>query len=245
MPNGVAFDDAVHIARENSGLGIGVHVSLVGERCIAAPGDLGGLVDRNGMLPRTYRAFIGAFLTGRFGTAEIRTEIQAQIAKLLDAGIVPTHIDFHQHLHMLPAIFPIALSAAQSAGIKVIRIPLEHTTLAGSVSRRVQARILRVLCRRSIVRLAETEVRTSDYFHGFQRSGNMNEANLLATLDCLKAGLNEVMMHPGFHDAATAAHYKWAYCWEDEYRALISPRVRHRIEESNIRLANFASVLLV
>jgi predicted glycoside hydrolase/deacetylase ChbG (UPF0249 family) len=72
----------------------------------------------------------------------------------------------------------------------------------------------------------------------------MNEPNLLATLDCLTAGVNEVIMHPGFHDAETAARYNWGYRWEDEYRALVSPRVRDRIVECDIRLANFANVSL-
>jgi len=240
MTNGEGFEDAVQIARENPGLGIGVHVSLVGERAVAAAGQLRGLADKNGMLPGSYQAFVAAFLSRRFGVAEIRTEIQAQVGRALEAGITPTHLDFHQHLHMLPAIFPIALSAAQSAGIGVIRIPLDRGRASGSAARRIQTFILRRFCRHNAGRLAQAGLNSSGRFHGFTHSGEMNESNLLATLNCLEPEVNEIMMHPGFHDAATAARYPWGYHWQDEYEALISPRVRRYIEEQQIRLANFA-----
>jgi predicted glycoside hydrolase/deacetylase ChbG (UPF0249 family) len=240
MANGAAFDDAVRVARENPGLGIGIHVSLVGERCVNPPARLRGLVDRNGSLPRTYRSFVAAFLSRKFGVAEIQTEIRAQIAKVLEAGITPTHLDFHQHLHMLPAIFPIALSAAQSSGIRVIRIPLERGRPLGSAARRFQTHILRAFCTRNGRRLAETGLKSPGSFHGFGVSGEMNESNLLATLDRLESGVNEIMVHPGFQDAETASAYPWGYRWQDEYEALISPNVRKRIEECRIRLANFA-----
>jgi chitin disaccharide deacetylase len=240
MPNGVAFADALRIARENPGLGVGIHVSLVGERCVAPAEQLRGFAAEDGSLPHSYGMFIKAFLLRRFGAAEAHTEIEAQVARVLAAGITPTHIDFHQHVHMLPGIFKVVLAVAQSAGIKIVRIPLDRSSQSGSAARRTQTRILSLLCKHNAKMLAKTEIRFANHFHGLGDSGNMNESRLLATLDCLKPGVNEIMVHPGLGDDETAARYDWGYRWDAEYAALISPRVRNHIEQCGVRLASFA-----
>jgi hopanoid biosynthesis associated protein HpnK len=240
MPNGVAFADAVKIARENPGLGVGVHVSLVGEHCVAPAGQLRGLAAEDGSLPRSYGVFIKAFLLRRFGIAEVRAEIEAQVTRVLAAGITPTHIDFHQHLHMLPRIFEIVIAVAQEMGIKTVRIPLDKSARSSFPARRAQIRILSLLCKHNVKMLASTGIRFANHFHGLGNSGHMNEARLLAMLDCLKPGVNEIMMHPGLGDSETAARYDWDYRWDDEYAALIAPRVRNHVNERELRLANFA-----
>jgi predicted glycoside hydrolase/deacetylase ChbG (UPF0249 family) len=240
MPNGKAFADAVRIARENPGLGVGIHISLVGERCVAPAEKLRGFAAKNGSLPRSYGVFIQSFLLQRFSIAKVRTEIEAQVSKVLAAGITPTHIDSHQHLHMLPGIFEVVLAAAQSIGIKTVRIPLEQHSRSASLARRLQIRILSLFCKHNAKMLAWSEGRFANHFHGLGNSGNMTESKLLSTLDRLKPGINEIMMHPGLRDSETAARYAWNYRWDEECAALMAPKVRKRIEESGIRLANFA-----
>ena len=244
MPNGSAFDDAVGIARENPGLGVGVHVSLVDERCLAPAGMLRGLAAEDGSLPSSYGAFVKAFLARKFGVAEVRTEIEAQVGRVLATGIAPTHVDFHQHLHMLPGIFEVVLAVARSTGISVVRIPLDRAEHAGSVARRLHTRILSVLCRHNASKLTRAGIRSAHHFHGLGQSGNMNESNLVATLRRLTPGVNEVMMHPGFSDPATAARYHWGYHWDDEHAALVSKRALSFIDEHSIRLATFADAWL-
>ena len=245
MPNGIAFADAVRIARENPGLGVGVHVSLVDEHCLAPAGMLRGIRGRGRLSsPIVWRMFIKAFLARKFGIAEARTEIEAQVSRVLATGITPTHIDFHQHLHMLPGIFEVVLAVARSTGIKVVRIPLDRAEHAGSVARRLHTRILSVLCRHNASKLTRAGIRSAHHFHGLGQSGNMNESNLVATLRRLTLGVNEVMMHPGFSDPATAARYHWGYHWDDEHAALVSKRVLSFIDEHSIRLATFADAWL-
>jgi hopanoid biosynthesis associated protein HpnK len=240
MPNGAAFADAVRIVRENPGLGVGIHVSLVGEQCIAPAEKLRGFAAEDGSLPCSYVRFIKEFLLQKFSISEVRTEIEAQVTKVLVTGITPTHIDSHQHLHMLPGIFEVVLAAAQANGIKTIRIPLDRNTRSASAARRLQIRILSLFCSHNAKMLAKSGCRSANHFHGLGDSGNMKEARLLTALDCLKPGVNEIMMHPGFGDSETAARYDWGYLWDDECAALIAPRVRERVDECGVRLANFA-----
>jgi hypothetical protein len=51
--NGEDFDDAASQVRELPGLGVGIHLSRVGERPIAPPHKLRGLIDSDGRLPDT------------------------------------------------------------------------------------------------------------------------------------------------------------------------------------------------
>ena len=55
MPNGDAFDNAVEIALANPGLGIGIHISLVGERHVAAATICVGWPARTAIFPHLTR----------------------------------------------------------------------------------------------------------------------------------------------------------------------------------------------
>ncbi len=246
MPNGAAFEDAVRIARETPTLGVGVHLSLVDEKCVAPAGELRSMVSEDGSLPQSYIVFVRQFMAKRFGTREVRVEVGAQIEKVLSAGIHPTHIDSHQHLHMLHGIFEIVLESAIGASIPVIRVPLERGGRAGTsprptLMRALQTWMLSRICRARLDRVRRVGLRTADWFWGLGVSGQMNEANLMATLDRLQPGVNEIMCHPGINDPETAARFEgWGYSWEDELAAMTSDSARKFIESNDIRLASFA-----
>ncbi|MCL5105418.1 MAG: hopanoid biosynthesis-associated protein HpnK [Armatimonadetes bacterium] len=243
MPNGAAFDDAVQIARRNPGLGVGVHISLVDEHCTAAPDEVRGLIDRDGCLPHSYGAFIAAYAGGRFGIREIRAEVSAQVARALETGLDLTHIDSHQHLHVLPRIRRVVLDAARSAGIGVVRVPYERGTFGSRMfsARGAQVSALSLLAAAFGARAGRAGMRHADHFWGLAASGHMDETALCAVLGQLRDGVNEIMMHPGFTDAKTSERYQWGYRWDDEAAALVSERVRQAVRERDIRLANFAT----
>jgi len=76
----------------------------------------------------------------------------------------------------------------------------------------------------------------------------MSEANLMATLNRLQPGVNEIMCHPGMTFVGPGHHVpgrqeryvRWGYSWDDELAALTSEPVRRYIEDSGIRLTSFA-----
>ncbi|MCL4498813.1 MAG: hopanoid biosynthesis-associated protein HpnK [Chloroflexi bacterium] len=243
MPNGAAFDDAVQVALRNPGLGVGVHISLVDERCVASCEQVRGLIDKDGLLPRSYGAFIKAYVMRKFGAREINAEVDAQVARALDTGIKFTHIDSHQHLHVLPSILDTVLGAAKSAGIGVVRVPLEQGAFSSRMfsMRGIQIAAFTLLARACGKKALRAGMRFADHFWGLDASGRMDEAHLLGVLKRLPGGVNEIMMHPGFSDAETHTRYHWGYRWDDEASALVSESVREIIQERGIRLANFAT----
>lgn len=240
MANGPAFAEAVAIAGATPGLSVGVHLSLVGEKCAAPLSLVRGLAGEEGFLPPSHLSFLRGYLRGRFGPAQIRAEIDAQILRILDAGLVPTHIDSHQHLHLLPGVLEIVLEIARRAGISVIRIPWERSPIGG---RWPQKRVLGWFSQKAARKIRAAQMRSPDHFFGFGLSGRLDERNLLRILGRLGPGVNEVMCHPGFPDGAAERH-NWGYLWEAELAALCSPAVRSFIDREDIRISAFRQARL-
>lgn len=234
MPNGRAFHDAVRIAAALPGLGVGIHLSLIDEQCSARSTEIRGLADVEERLPRHYRAFLFSWLMRKFSLQQIRIEVRSQILRVLEAGIQPTHLDSHQHLHLFPPILDIVLEETARAGIRVIRLPADC-----SPGRGIKGEILARFSRRAMPRMRASGIRFADHFWGMACSGCMNEKNLLSILAGLKSGINELMCHPGFSDTATRERYPWRYHWDEEASALTSPSIPAFIESQNIRLASF------
>ena len=76
-----------------------------------------------------HAATYGSGLAWTSGSMDIISECVAQIDRMIDAGISPTHLDSHRHIHAHPAISWAVARAAASRGISHIRAPLEPLRL--------------------------------------------------------------------------------------------------------------------
>ena len=98
MVNMPGTDEAVEAARSHPQLGVGLHFNLTEGRPLT---DVPSLVDGDGrfllrgeLLRRSLRRAIDP--------ADIRREFVAQLERIHELGISPTHVDSHQHVHMAP-----------------------------------------------------------------------------------------------------------------------------------------------
>src|SRR3954447_19197922 len=91
LANGYAFDHAVSLAKQTPSLGIGVHLTLTEgppvSNCLPAE-----LLSPDGKLPLSNQPYVRALLSGQLPREAIRCEYTAQVGKIIDAGITPTHI---------------------------------------------------------------------------------------------------------------------------------------------------------
>lgn len=241
MPNGAAFEDAVRIARATPQMGVGIHISLVGETPVAPRAEISGLADEEGLLPASYTAFVRAYLARRFTAEHIRREVAAQVHRVLDTGLCPTHLDSHQHVHLLPTVFDIAVEAAVKAGIRVIRIPEERGLPLPFTPRAAQLRALGALCPRARRRAHAAGLRTASHFQGLAVSGSLNEAALMRFIRDAGPGVHEIMAHPGHSDVALREKYQWGYNWDEEAAALQCATVLRIVQERGIQLAHFGN----
>src|SRR5690348_17074150 len=75
MANGNAFDDAVARAKANAKLGVGVHLVLVGGKCVAPAGEIPSLADAEGNLPASLGALLRKLWARAIEPKEIAREL--------------------------------------------------------------------------------------------------------------------------------------------------------------------------
>ena len=121
MANGEAFDDAVRLARETPTLDIGCHLVLVRRRSLLTGKPLPADAWRN-----CWRPWRGA-------RSASTTNWRAQVRRILEAGIQPTHLDTHKHTHLAPPVLDAVARMGEEFGIRWVRRPFDFplTTLRG------------------------------------------------------------------------------------------------------------------
>lgn len=94
MANMGGFDHAIKLAKDNPGLGVGVHLTLTCGKPVLKGSKT--LVDENGNFKKI--SFYKDASTS-VDDNEVYNEWKAQIQKVINAGIKPTHLDSHHHSH--------------------------------------------------------------------------------------------------------------------------------------------------
>lgn len=249
MASGDAFDDAAQLAKENPGLGIGVHVVLVGGRAIGRRDEIGELADAQGQLPPTLAALLRKSAAGRVRQRQMEREIAAQVQRVLASGIRPTHLDTHKHTHMYPPVMKALAKVASEYGIVNVRMPFEN--FRGVIDRLGGLRIgslgrstfvLSVQGNRSHFRryARSTELRTPDHFFGFAATGRLAREAVLRVLQQLPDGTSELMCHPGIYDADLDAQpTRLKRERETEMAALTDTGVKQEIGARGIELISY------
>jgi chitin disaccharide deacetylase len=208
MATGPAFEDAVAIAHANPMLGVGCHIVLTDGAPVSPPQTIPTLIGSDGKnLRPSLVDFIQALLRGVIRQDDIEREALAQIQKIKDAGIRPTHIDTHKHTHLFPAVIRPLLDVAGRCYIPAIRQPFEQSwSLAlghGSRFRRVQVKLLSPL-KTSFDRQPQIRgkrILTTDGTIGISATGYLDAATLSQILGSMPStGTFELCCHPGYND---------------------------------------------
>ncbi|QJW46664.1 ChbG/HpnK family deacetylase [bacterium BFN5] len=246
MATSCYFDDAVNFALQNPGLGVGIHLTLVGETPVCSLRKVRSLITEQEKFFSKYPQFLWRFITQQIKLTEIKTEFSAQIEKVIQAGITPTHLDSHQHLHILPGVIDIVIELAKHYKIAAIRIPDEDYFFTGkfpfSFSRILGRNGLTLLARAARRKGSKYGIQMPDHFFGMLAGGNMSEEYLLNIIKILPNGISEIMIHPGEDSCELENQFCWNYNWQAELSAATSPQVTQSIQRNNVRLISFGEL---
>jgi predicted glycoside hydrolase/deacetylase ChbG (UPF0249 family) len=252
LANGAAFADGVNEARAAHGLGVGVHLNLSDGAPVAERETVTSLLNDEGLFAGGPESLLLRHARRGLVLPEVEAEWEAQIEKARDAGIEPTHLDGHKHVHMLPGLFEIALRLAKRHGIAAIRVSLEASSLRAALSagekRRtgvvmkqgVQARGLKLLARDARKQAARAGIATADYFCGIAQTGELTREGITQFLKSLPEGS---MCHPGYADAAlqkTATRLQDSR--QTELEILTDTEIRNLVASQGIRLIDYGFV---
>lgn len=260
MANGAAFEDACSMIRNGQqhggGPAVGAHLVLTELRSLSPPGEIPGLVDEEGFLPASPGKLMSAILQGRVTELNIRKELHRQVARIVDSGLRPTHLDSHKHVHVLPLVLDAVIDVARKHSIQWIRSPFETIRVGGLIetvhpSRRSTffKQHLRAcsmsLCRPQFTsRVRQAGLRTPDHFCGISLTGVWSEQAMVHLLERLPEGINEWMFHPGDCDSELMTQRTRLSTQRQEERdLLLSPILRETAAGRGIAFTSYGEMI--
>lgn len=248
MPSADFFTQAVKLAKDNPRLGIGIHLTLVGGiKPLTNSAKVKTLVDKNGCFYSDYILFMKKYFLGKIDKNEIKMELEAQIRRALSENINVTHIDSHQHLHVLPGITEIVVGLCQKYNIKRVRLPLERMYLGENnntfdLKRQLGKGGLNI-CSLLAKRIFDNnKLLYPNNFYGMLSGGNLNADSIGYFLKESKNGTTEIMTHPGFNSVALNKKFGWDYNWENELMGFLDSKNKQSLKNFNIDLINFGDL---
>jgi predicted glycoside hydrolase/deacetylase ChbG (UPF0249 family) len=195
---GGAVEHGVRIAKE-LGLGIGLHLCFTLGRALSGP--IRGLTDAAGRFGGLGRALLRCQLrlVDRDG---VLREVDAQLARLRELGVSPTHANGHHHAHCWPVVRDVCFERFARAGIRWTRSPAELRAVGGGWL--PLPLVLAQLARGSRRAIAAAGLRTLPFVGSTLEGRTDHAAPFRRALGCLPDGDCEWMVHPRVPDAEFA-----------------------------------------
>jgi predicted glycoside hydrolase/deacetylase ChbG (UPF0249 family) len=171
---------------------LGLHLDLT-ETDACAPRDaIATLLDEDGKKLGKHGLRAAA---DRVDLAHVAREVEAQIALFEElSGQRPTHVDGHQHIHVVPRFVETLAEVFRRKGIRTTRIPEQPMSAdAPDFYRQVSehAAAARVI-------YARHGIASTDSFVGLDLMGDASDGGRLRDAVRAARGSVEVMVHPGY-----------------------------------------------
>jgi hopanoid biosynthesis associated protein HpnK len=233
MVNEPAADEAIRLARENPKLGVGLHLTLVCGATALPPEQIPCLAGASGRFAENAVAAGWRYFFSARCKAELRSEIEAQVAKFHAAGLHMDHVNGHLHLHLHPVVFGILMDIAERWGIRAMRLTRDrfflNTRLASGqwAYRASHAVIFGLLSARARRPLARHNIRHTAAVFGLLQNARVDAAYVEQLLPRLPAGDSELYSHPSLDQS------------KSELDALINPAIRCLPQQLGIRLIRY------
>ncbi|MCF7907361.1 MAG: ChbG/HpnK family deacetylase [Candidatus Omnitrophica bacterium] len=250
MTNMPSFYDAIRLAKDNPGLGVGVHLNIVRGEPVLPLGNVRTLVDKEGFFLRNIFKIIAGIYQNKIDLIELESEWVAQIERALENGMSVTHLDSEKHLHLIgPAlkILKVLAKRYKISKIRAINEPMYFNKIFSNPFCIFRKCFYKTL----VVNLLSNQMqglRSTDYFYGSYEAGNMILEKYQNLFSCLEDGLTEIMCHPGYiigEQERTLLNYnRYSLIGkrERELQALINPKFSELVKQFNISLVSYKDV---
>lgn len=212
MMNMPAMEHAFELAKENPGLGVGIHLVLTCGSPIRD--DVPSLVNEKGEFHHIREIFSYAEET------DIEREFSSQIERFLSTGYTPTHIDSHHHVHTHELVLPIVLRLAERYHLPVRKFTEDPLKME------------------SFRRVKSTDLFLYD-FYGDHLTYEMFEQLLSDVKECQTV---EMMCHPAYLDTELLTGSSYALPRAKEVSILTDPRAKEWLKQRNIELITFKEI---
>lgn len=240
MVNAPASERAALLAQRHPGLGVGLHFNLTWGRPLSHPVDVPALLDGNGMF-LTREQLARRLLLGRVPAEQLRRELEAQAARLLQLGVNASHVDSHQHVHGFGRVFAVVAAHCASKGIPM-RVPWVAHGEGGSMGRRLRRALLANMLSRQVTRW-QGKVQWNDglgsVFDLGTVPGEFQGHHYRRILDMASGQVFELMVHPVNSAEAMKGYTRIGAIGEAEWQYLRTGSLSSLASEAGFRLGSY------
>jgi hopanoid biosynthesis associated protein HpnK len=233
MVNEAAADEAVALARQNPGLGVGLHLALVCGRSALPPSAIPNLVNTQSQFSANpavagFRYFFSAACR-----AQVRDEIAAQFEKFRATGLALDHVNGHLHLHLHPTVCKIICDNAGRWGVRAMRLTRDPLRLNARLAsgrwlyRLSHAAVFGLLSARAMPVLARHNIRHTGTVFGLLQNARVDDAYVAKLLPLLSPGDSELYSHPSLDQ------------FKHEFDALVNPSIHALVRQLDIQLIRY------
>jgi hopanoid biosynthesis associated protein HpnK len=225
--------EAVALARENPGLGVGLHLVLVCGAAALPSKEIPQLADGRGRFTDNAVAAGWRYFAGARCRGQLRLEIAAQFERFRATGLRMDHVNGHLHLHLHPVVFGILMENAERWGIRALRLTDDRLRLNARLApgrwgyRLSHAAIFRALSARARPGLERKGIRHTDAVFGLLQNGEVDAEFVGKLLRVLPAGDSELYSHPSLDQ------------FRNEFEALVNPINKTLAAQLGIQLIRY------
>lgn len=242
-----AAEYAAQLAKRTPSLGVGLHFNLTLGRPMISGSDATSLVGPSGeFLSRGELLRRCLFLQVK--AQQIKEELESQYLRMRELGLMPTHVDSHQHVHVIPVIFRVVSEFASRVKIP-LRMPWrwQGAVAEKSMRRRVREFALDQSLRRCNAQKPK-EVPSND---GFCSVFDLDVDPAALTLHSYsqllqpyRSGVVELMVHPAEVDEGLKTRTSITAISDVENRLLRSPEFADHVKALGFHLESYRSLSL-
>ncbi len=227
MSNGLAVSNAIELAKNYPHLGVGIHLNLTVLAPVLPKEQVPSLVNSHGLFYKTF------WKLPFKKTKEVKKEWRAQIEKVMDMGLIPTHLDSHHHIHAYPPFTQVIVELAHEYKIPSVRLISPKSIELMGVNG-----IEKTLVSRSWKK-GKGKIKTPDTVIGIE---NYSMEQLDKTMGRLNDDtINEFYLHPGFIDDYQLEGLSSLKGQRQlDYDLLIMPEFREVLAKHGVQLVNYS-----
>lgn len=182
---------------------LGVHLNLTQGRPLTGSRFPRQLLDTRGRFPGVVGLLTRLIVTGRRYRTAIRDELAAQIERLLEHGVSPTHLNGHQYVEMLPVVADLIPDLAMQYRITTVRVGWEKNLTRSTIFHGFRplswslAQVKRLFAFNFLLKVNRCRIRHPAAYFGTAHAGRIDLPLLQQFIESSGEGLTEIGMHPG------------------------------------------------
>jgi predicted glycoside hydrolase/deacetylase ChbG (UPF0249 family) len=216
---------AMHLLRQQPEIPFGIHLTLFCDTTHYRWGPMSAKAKVSSLLDDSGELFTPAQIPELLASArldEVEIEFRAQINAVIDAGLTPTHLDWHCLADGgRDDIFDLTVALAKEYGLAV-RVWLQP--------------------RRQKMRQQGLPVVDHEFLDSFRLNIDDKPARYAALLRDLPAGLSEWAVHPGLGNEESQAIDPGWRVRRTDYEFLISPQARELLQQERIVVIDYKAI---